>query len=133
MVERRLVQNNKVFGSGGTGFVGKRVIAKLKEGGINYITASQNSEVDFRDLEQTKRFFEQAKPDYVINCAAFVGGIKFGLERQGEIFFNNILMATNLMEAARLSGVKRFVNPISNCAYPEQLTKFKEKRSIGHF
>ena len=127
MVERRLTQNVKIFVPGSTGFVGKRVVAKLKERGINYITASQNSEVDFRDLEQTKRFFEQAKPDYVINCAAFVGGIKFGLERQGEIFFNNILMATNLMEAARLSGVKRFVNPISNCAYPEHLTKFKEK------
>lgn len=121
------LKDKKVFVPGGTGFVGKIVVAKLKEKGINYITTSQSLGVDFRDLEQTKLFFEKERPDYVINCAAFVGGIKFGLEHRGEIFFNNILMATNLMEAARLSGVKRFVNPISNCAYPEHLTKFKEK------
>jgi GDP-L-fucose synthase len=117
----------KVLVAGGTGFVGKAVIRKLEERGINYVTTSRSLGVDFRNFEETKKFFEKEKPDFVINCAAFVGGIKFGLEHQGEIFYNNVLMATNLMEAARLSGVKRFINPISNCAYPAHLSKFKEE------
>ena len=64
----------------------------------------------------------------MINCTAFIGGIKWGIERPGEIFYNNILMAANLMEIARLAGVKRFINPISNCSYPGHLTKdFREE------
>jgi GDP-L-fucose synthase len=64
----------------------------------------------------------------LINCAAFVGGIKFGLEQEGEIFYNNILMNTNLMECARRYDVKRVINPISNCSYPDVIDKdFKEE------
>ena len=126
MVEQRL-NNKKVFVAGGTGFLGKRVIKKLEEKKMNYVTTSRSPGVDFRNFEEVKAFFEKEKPDYVINCAAFVGGIKFGYEKPGEIFYNNILMSTYLMEAARLTGVKRFVNPISNCAYPAHLTKFKEE------
>lgn len=121
------LKDKKVFVAGGTGFLGKRVVKKLEEQKISYVITSLSMGVDSRDLGQTRRFFEKEKPDYVINCAAYVGGIKFGLEHTGEIFLNNVLMAANLMEAARLSGVKRFVNPISNCAYPEQLTHFKEE------
>ncbi len=64
----------------------------------------------------------------ITKCAAFVGGIQFGYEKPGEIFYNNILMSTYLMETARLTDVKRFINPISNCSYPARLTKdFKEE------
>lgn len=120
-----MIQNKKVFVPGGADFLGNRVLKELEERGINYAPASRNL-IDFKNFEETKRFFEEEKPDFVINCAAFVGGVHFGNERPGEMFFNNILMATNLMEAARLSGVKRFVNHIPNCAYPSHLSYLKE-------
>ncbi|MFH1841355.1 MAG: NAD-dependent epimerase/dehydratase family protein [Candidatus Nealsonbacteria bacterium] len=119
--------DKKILVTGGTGFLGKRVIKKLEEKELNYVATSKSLGVDFRNFEQTKKYFKKEKPDFVINCAAFVGGIKFGYEKPGEIFFNNILIATYLMEAARLAGVKKFVNPISNCAYPAHLTHFKEE------
>ena len=118
----------KIFVAGGNGFVGKRVVKQLQEKAINFVPLSLRDGIDFRDLKQTRELFEKEKFDAMINCAAFVGGIQFGYEKAGEIFYNNTLMSTNLMEASRLTNVKRFINPISNCSYPGHLTKnFKEE------
>ena len=119
---------NKIFIPGGNGFLGKRVVTKLKQKGISFVSLSLRDGADFRDATQTRALFEKERFDAVINCAAFVGGIEWGYEKPGELFYNNILMLTNLMESARLTGVKRFANPISNCSYPGHLTKdFKEE------
>lgn len=107
--------------------MGQSVVKKLKEKNLNFFSLSEKDGYDFRNFEQTKAIFEKEKPDAVINCAAFIGGIKFGYEKPAEIFYNNILMTTYLMEAARLTGVKRFVMPIANCAYPAHLKKFREE------
>ena len=118
----------KIFVAGGNGFLGKRVVKKLEERNIDYVSLSLRDGSDFRNFDQTKKLFEKERFDAVINCAAFVGGIQYGFEKPGEIFYNNILMSTYLMEAARLTKVKRFINPISNCSYPYHLTKdFKEE------
>lgn len=120
--------NKKIFVPGGNGFLGKRVVKKLKERDIEHVSLSLRDGYDFRNFEQTKELFEKERFEAVINCAAFVGGIQYGYEKPGELFFNNVLMSTYLMEAARLTGVKRFINPISNCSYPAHLTKdFKEE------
>lgn len=118
----------KVLVTGGAGFVGTQVVKKLKGGKFNFVSLSLRDGIDFRDFKETKEVFDKEKFDAVINCAAFVGGIQFGYEKPGEIFYNNILMATNLMEISKLTSVKRFINPISNCSYPRRLTKnFKEE------
>ena len=118
----------KVFVPGGSGFLGKRVAAKLKEKSIEHVSLSLRDGYDFRDFNQLKGLFKKESFDAVINCAAFVGGIQFGYEKTGELFYNNILMSTNIMEASRLTNVKRFINPISNCSYPGHLTRdFKEE------
>ncbi|MCW4011341.1 MAG: NAD-dependent epimerase/dehydratase family protein [Candidatus Bathyarchaeota archaeon] len=116
----------KIFLPGGNGFLGSSVAKKLKEKKLSFVSMSSRNGIDFREFEPTKNLFEKEKFDAVINCAAFVGGIQFGYTRPGEIFFNNVSMCTNLMEASRLTGVKRFVNPLSNCTYPEHLTELKE-------
>jgi GDP-L-fucose synthase len=118
---------NKILLAGATGFLGKSVAQKLTEEGLPFVSVSLEDGADFRDFEKTRKLFEQERFDAVINCAAFVGGIEFGYKHPGEVFFNNILMATYLMESARLAGVKLFVNPISNCTYPGHLTMFKEE------
>ena len=56
MVEQRL-NNKKVFVAGGTGFLGKRVIKKLEEKKMNYVTTSRSPGVDFRNFEEVKEFF----------------------------------------------------------------------------
>lgn len=115
-----------IFVPGGNGFLGKAVVEKLQTESVDVTSLSLRDGYDFRDFSQTNELFKEQKFDAVINCAAFVGGIQYGYERPGELFFNNVLMSTYLMEAARLNDVKRFVNPISNCSYPADLSTFSE-------
>jgi GDP-L-fucose synthase len=117
----------KIFVPGGNGFLGKRVVKKLSEAGADFVSLSLRDGCDFRDFKETLALFQRERFDAVLNCAAYVGGIQFGYEHPAELFFNNIQMATYLMESARLTGVKKFVNPISNCTYPGDLTRdFRE-------
>ncbi len=112
--------------TGATGFLGKRVCKKLEESGISYIPTSLSLGTDLRDYNQTLKFFKKVSPKYILNCASFVGGIQFGEKYSAEIFRNNMLIISNLFEAAKEVGVDKIVNPISNCVYPAQKTLFKE-------
>jgi len=123
-----LWKGKKIFVAGGTGFLGKRVVKRLKEEGVSFVTTSLSRGVDFRNQEETESFFEKERPDFVMNCAAIVGGIQFVLEHEAEIFYDNVLMNTNLIEASRKYSIKRFINPIANCSYPGTVQgDFKEE------
>ncbi len=112
--------------TGATGFLGKRVCRKLDLLEQEYVKTSLSLGTDLRDQEQTFKLFEKVRPDYVLHCASYVGGIQFGLKHTGEMYYNGLLMQVNLLEACRQYCVKRLVNPISNCAYPGKATLFKE-------
>jgi len=119
----------KVFVPGGTGFVGYHVLQKLRDAGIECVSSSLREGIDFRDYKQTERLFKEHQFDYVINCAAYVGGISYGYDHPGEMYWNNTMMSTNLIELSRIYKIKRFVNIISNCSYPAQLLKdFREEQ-----
>ena len=113
--------------AGGTGFLGSHVVQKLKKSNNPFISASLSSGTDFRDYSQTEKLFSKNNIKLVINCAAFVGGISWGYEKAGEMYLNNTLISTNLMDLSHKYGVSRYINPISNCSYPGRLTEdFKE-------
>ncbi|MFB6200962.1 MAG: NAD-dependent epimerase/dehydratase family protein [Halorhabdus sp.] len=116
-----------VFVPGGNGFLGSRVTRKLDERDVPYVSLSRRDGYDFRDPSDVQRVFEEYDVDTVLNCAVDVGGIAYVADRPGEVYYNNTLIATHLMEFARRHGVERFVNPIANCTYPESLTgEFEE-------
>jgi GDP-L-fucose synthase len=117
---------NMILVTGATGFLGKRVCKKLDERGLAYEKTSLSLGTDLRDRTQTFALFEKVKPEYVLHCAAYVGGIQFGLKHTAEMFSNNLMMSINLFEACHEFGVKRLVNPISNCSYPAKANLFKE-------
>jgi GDP-L-fucose synthase len=111
---------------GATGFLGKRVCRKLQSRRLPFERSSLSLGCDLRDPAQTERLLSAVKPACILNCAAFVGGIQFGYKFPADIFTNNLLMTINLLKSAAGQGVRRIVNPISNCAYPGKATFFKE-------
>lgn len=111
---------------GGTGFVGSHVCKLLGLAGRAYV-APPKSELDLENLDATMGAFHSIKPEAVINCAAFVGGIRYGTTRPVDLFDKNLRMSLNTLRAADKFGVKRLVNPIANCAYPARAELFREE------
>ena len=85
------------------------------------VSCSRRSGCDLRHVEQGLRFFERHRPELVINCASNQGGIAYQETAPGAIYYDNLLMGANTMEAARRAGVEKYVNIVAGCAYPAEL------------
>lgn len=117
---------NNILVTGATGFLGNKVVSKLKEQSITPIQTSKSMGLDLLDLQATRDFFESTRPEIVINCAAFVGGIQYGSKYPVELYEKNTLMNINLFKCLREFGSKKIINPIPNCIYPGSASHFKE-------
>lgn len=118
MREPEYWKGRTVVVTGGRGFLGRAVVSKLGERGANAVSISRASGCDLRDLSQARRALEAVGPSLVINCASNQGGIAYQKLYPGQIYYDNLLMGANTMEAARLAGVEKYVNIIAGCAYP---------------
>ena len=118
-------QNILLIGS--KGFLGSHVKILLEKQDQLFAEIKGKSEVDITNLESFKDYLAGKNITSIINCAAFVGGISFGYKYQADLLKINSLMATNLYEVANSFGIKNIINPISNCAYPGNLTVYNEK------
>jgi GDP-L-fucose synthase len=115
----------KILLLGHSGFLGSHVHELLNKGSHEIHLASKSTGIDLRNYDDFERIVRNHKPDTVINCAAHVGGIQYGLAHQAEIYSDNLAINLNLYELAR-SYKFRVLNPISNCAYPTSLKIFRE-------
>lgn len=110
---------------GHSGFVGKAVTAELLRRNIQHLGASKSTGLDLRLAGGLSALIRTSGATTVINCAAHVGGIEYGLKNQEAIFSDNSKMALNVLEECSAANV-RLINPISNCAYPGEATIFRE-------
>ncbi len=118
----------RVLLTGGAGFLGQSVNAVLQSRGVTQVTVPRRSQFDLTQQVDVARLFAQTRPQVVIHLAAEVGGIGANQRNPGRYFYANMAMALNLIEQSRVSGVTRFVQVGTICAYPKFTTvPFREE------
>lgn len=117
MMNSTFWQTKTILITGGTGFVGSALTKQLEELKPSKILAPSSKEMDFRDLETCIKATKDV--DIVIHLAANVGGIGYNQKYPGKLFYDNLIMGTQLMEAARRNNVSKFVGIGTICAYPK--------------
>ncbi len=111
--------NKRILVTGGTGFLGRQVINQLCQNGADRdkITVTRSHDCDLRVWENCQRAADQQ--DIIIHLAAHVGGIGLNREKPGELFYDNLIMGTQLIHAAYQQGIEKFVCIGTICAYPK--------------
>lgn len=113
-------RTSKIYVAGHNGLVGSAIVRKLKDDGHKNIMTFSHDELDLTDKNATETMFRLYKPSYVFMAAAKVGGIHANNTQSGEFFYQNIMIQTNVIEAARKYGTKKLLFLGSSCIYPKE-------------
>src|SRR2546428_275726 len=111
--------NRRVLVTGGSGFLGRRVVAKLETRAPARIFVPRRQEYDLTQVENVERVYRDARPEIVIHLAGEVGGIGANRANPGSFFYNNLIMGAQMMEYGRRHEVLKFVALGTICAYPK--------------
>jgi GDP-L-fucose synthase len=109
----------RVYIAGHHGLVGSAIWRHLETRGFTDLIGRRSAELDLRDRTSVDAFFDEAKPDFVIDAAAKVGGILANATYPAEFLSDNLRIQLNVMDAAARTGVKKLLFLGSSCIYPK--------------
>lgn len=109
----------KIYVAGHRGMVGSAIIKKLQQEGYSNIITKTHRNLDLIRQEQVENFFQEENPDYVFLAAAKVGGIMANSSSKAQFFYDNSMIAINVINAAYKTGVKKLMNLGSSCIFPK--------------
>ena len=111
-------KESKIYVAGHRGLVGSAILRKLREEGYSNLVTRTSRELDLREQGAVREFFERERPEYVFLAAAKVGGILANDTWPADFLYQNLMIEANVIESARLSGVKKLLFLGSTCIYP---------------
>ena len=107
----------RVLVTGISGFLGSHLLSHLKKVGVKNIVVPSSKEYDLRKSENCRNVVRDI--DIVFNIAAHVGGIGLNRDKPGELFYDNLMMGTQLLHEAKNASVEKFVALGTVCSYPK--------------
>lgn len=111
--------SDKIYVAGHRGMVGSGIVRKLQKEGFGNLVLRTSSELDLRNQNAVREFFEKEKPRFVFLAAAKVGGIMANNTYKAEFLYDNLMIEANVIEAAYRNGVEKLLFLGSSCIYPK--------------
>ena len=112
-------KNSKIYVAGHRGLAGSAIVRLLKKEGYENLVVRTSAELDLRNQQAVKDFFEEEKPEFVFLAAAKVGGINANNIYPGTFIYDNLCIQNNVIHQAYATGVKKLLFLGSSCIYPK--------------
>jgi len=113
------MKKNKILVFGANGLVGKSVVKTLLNSSkVESVVSSTRKDTDLKRIDEIKNILDKKQPDYIINCAAKVGGIHANNTFRAEFLLENLKINLNLFDALKEYPNVNVVNLGSSCIYP---------------
>lgn len=125
----RFWRGKRTVVTGGSGFLGSHIVEALERREAQ-VFVPRSREYNLVSPEATRRLCEDLKPEIVIHGAAYYGGIWINQLYPGKIYYENLVMGANVMEACRAAGVEKLVVIGTACAYPGYLEGSLAERDL---
>ena len=109
----------RIYVAGHRGLVGSAIVRALGKAGFGNIVTAGHAEVDLRDAQAVRGFYDRHKPEYVFVAAARVGGIYANDAYPAEFLYDNLMIECNVIDSAYRSGVEKLLFLGSTCIYPK--------------
>jgi GDP-L-fucose synthase len=113
-----IARDARIYVAGHRGLVGSAIWRELQRRGFTGLIGRTRAELDLLDGVAVRAFYAQAKPEYVVDAAAKVGGILANDRHPAEFLFQNLQIQNNLIDGARQAGVRKLLFLGSSCIYP---------------
>lgn len=123
-------KNNKIYIAGHRGMVGSAILRKLRSEGYPNLVYKTSSELDLRNQEAVKGFFEEEKPEYVFLAAAKVGGILANNTYKADFLYDNLMIESNIIHQAYKNDCKKLLFLGSSCIYPKMAPQPMKEDSL---
>jgi len=112
-------KNAKIYIAGHDGMVGSAILRNLQKKGYNNFITRKYPDINLIRQSDVEAFFEETKPDYVIDAAARVGGIMANDTYRAQFIYENLMIQNNLIHSSHEYGVKKLLFLGSSCIYPK--------------
>jgi GDP-L-fucose synthase len=120
--------SDRIFVAGHKGMVGSSILRLLKKKGYKNLITVSKKKLNLENQSQVNNFFKKNKIDFIFLCAAKVGGIYANDNLPAEFILKNILIQTNIINAAHKNKINKLIFLGSSCIYPRQ--DFRKIREI---